>query len=198
MGIEMMRRAMSGLRSLCGRLLRDGPAEAWCWLHGHVWPCLTGIPSPRFSRITPGLYVGPQIGRLGHRRLCRLGIRASVNLRIEFDDVAAGLAFPEHLRLPTVDGEAPTLEGLDAGVAFIRRGLEGGRRVYVHCQSGVGRAPTLAAAYLCSTGCGLAEALALLRRARPFVDLTPPQLEQLTRFVERLRATAGSAQARPL
>jgi len=171
------------VRSLCGRLRQDGLAPTWQWLRGHVWPCLSGVPSPNFSRITERLYVGPQIGRLGHRRLRRLGIQASVNLRVEYDDVAAGVAFPEHLRLPTVDGEAPTLAHLASGVAFIRRVVAKGGGVYVHCQSGVGRAPTLAAAYLVSTGCELAEALGCVRQARPFMALTTAQADQLARFV---------------
>jgi dual specificity MAP kinase phosphatase len=138
------------------------------------------------------VYVGPQIGRWGQQRLWRLGIRASVNLRVEFDDVIAGVAFPEHLRLPTVDNEAPTLEHLAAGVAFIERVVAAGGRVYVHCQSGVGRAPTLAVAYLVSTGCELAEALSCMQRVRPFVALTPPQQVQLARFAEWWQATSAN------
>lgn len=183
-----MQRLIPGIRTLFARLHRDGAGATWRWLHGHVWPCLTGVPSVRFCRITARLYVGPQIGRAGKWRLQRLGVRASVNLRVEFDDAAKGVALPEHLRLNTVDGEAPALEDLTAGVTFIERVVAEGGSVYVHCQSGVGRAPTLAVAYLVSAGLGLAEALALLQRVRPFVELTPSQREQLVRFAERERS----------
>ena len=59
------------------------------------------------------------------------------------------------------------------------------RKVYVHCQSGVGRAPTMAAAFLLAQGLGLEESLTLLQRARPFVDLTATQVGQLREFGSR-------------
>ena len=169
---------LSDVRS---RLQRAGLA---CWVYGHVWPCLTGVPATRFSEVSAQLYVGAQIGRAGKWRLQRLGVGASVNLRAEFDDLASGLAFPDHLHLPTVNGEAPTIAQLRTGVEFIGRVLRGGGCVYVHCDLGVGRAPLLAVAYLVSTGCELAEALERLQRVRPFVEFTATQTDQLARFVE--------------
>jgi hypothetical protein len=130
------------------------------------------------------LYVGAQIGRTGKRHLRRLGVGASVNLRAEFDDVASGLAFPDHLHLPTVNGQPPTLAQLGRGVEFIGRVVRGGGCVYVHCDLGVGRAPVLAVAYLVSTGCELVEALERVQRVRPFVEFTAAQTDQLTRFAE--------------
>jgi protein-tyrosine phosphatase len=130
------------------------------------------------------LYVGAQIGRAGKRHLRRLGVGASVNLRAEFDDVASGLALPDHLHLPTVHGQPPTLAQLRAGVEFIGRVVRGGGCVYVHCDLGVGRAPLLAAAYLVSTGCALVEAQERGQRVRPFVEFTAAQTEQLPRFAE--------------
>ncbi len=53
--------------------------------------------------------------------------------------------------------------------------------VYVHCQSGVGRAPTLAAAWLMHGGMDAGLGVALLRRVRPFLYPTPPLVEQLNR-----------------
>src|SRR5262245_51794010 len=111
-----LRRLHSGVRSLLLRMRQDGLGPTWQWLHGHAWPCLSGIPSPRFSRVTSQVFVGAQISRAGRRRLEQLGVQASVNLRAEFDDVTCGLAFPEHLHLPTVDGDPPTLEQLAEGV----------------------------------------------------------------------------------
>ena len=178
------RRLRSGMRSAVRRLRRDGCAETFRWLGGHVLPCLTGVPLPRYSRVVPELFVGAQIGRVGKRTLHRRGVRASINMRAEFDDAARGVALADHLWLPTIDGEAPLLDHLWQGVAFIERIVAAGGKVYVHCESGVGRAPTMAAAFLLARGMELEAALELLRRARPFIDPTPPQLDCLCHFCE--------------
>src|SRR5688572_3745859 len=125
MGCSVVR-FLSDVRS---RLRR---ARLGCWVYGTIWPCLTGISSIRFFRVSAQLYVGAQISRAGKRRLQRLGVGASVNMRAEFDDVASGLAFPDHLHLPTVNGEPPTLAQLGKGVEFIGRMLRTGGCVYVH------------------------------------------------------------------
>jgi len=52
----------------------------------------------------------------------------------------------------------------------------------------VGRAPTLAAAYLISTGMTLDEALATIRRTRPFINITPPQMALLVEYEAQQRA----------
>ncbi|MFW6082850.1 MAG: protein-tyrosine phosphatase family protein, partial [Chloroflexota bacterium] len=56
--------------------------------------------------------------------------------------------------------------------------------VYVHCGSGVGRAPTLAAAYLVFTGLTPSEAWAKIRRTRPFILPRPRQIARVAEFVE--------------
>jgi dual specificity MAP kinase phosphatase len=138
----------------------------------------------RYCRVTPQIYVGAQIGAAGKRRLLARGFTASVNLRREFDDAAHGLALAQYCYLPTDDEYAPTLTQLETGVAFIRSVLENGGKVYIHCHGGIGRAPTLAAAYFMRQGYSLEAALALIRTVRPFIRPTPEQLEQLKRFGE--------------
>lgn len=59
---------------------------------------------------------------------------------------AAGLAFHHH---PIADGDAADLAArLPAILAVIDDALSGGRRVYVHCNAGFNRAPTVAIAFL--------------------------------------------------
>jgi protein-tyrosine phosphatase len=103
-------------------------------------------------------------------------------MRIEFDDEEAEIAPEFYLHLATVDDHAPTLEHLREGVAFIRDQVQAGRGVFVHCGSGIGRAATMAAAYLLSTGLDVEQAWARIRQVRPFIRPTPVQIAQLERF----------------
>ena len=174
--------AIKGLRIVADRLRRQGLRTTLIWVYGRGLPKLTGIPLVRFSQITPQVFVGGQFGQRGKRKLERLGVTGAVNLRVEFDDAAHGLAFQHYCHLPTIDDDAPTLDHLAAGVAFIRRVIDAGGKVYIHCAGGVGRAPTMAAAYFIAQGMTRDEALALIRRTRPFIRIMPPQMAQLERF----------------
>jgi protein-tyrosine phosphatase len=59
---------------------------------------------------------------------------------------AEGLEFH---RKPIIDGDAVSLAAaLDEVVALVHRLIDGGERVYVHCNAGMNRAPTIAIAYL--------------------------------------------------
>jgi protein-tyrosine phosphatase len=59
---------------------------------------------------------------------------------------AAGLAWQRH---PAEDGNPASLRGaLDAAVATVHRHVAAGGRVYLHCNAGLNRAPTVAIAYL--------------------------------------------------
>ena len=187
----MIETILKGIRILSRRLQKQGLFTTLLWAFGRGVPYLTGVPMLRFSQVTPQLYVGPQFKMRGKRMLEQRGIKACVNMRIEKDDAAFGLDLERYLHLPTVDDTAPSLEHLDKGVTFIDEVIQKGGKVYIHCGAGVGRAPTMAAAYLISTGYTLDEALALIRKARPFITITPPQMEQLRRY-EQLAAQPES------
>ncbi len=176
---------------LARRLRTQGIGTTLIWAYGRGLPMLTGIPMLRYSAVTPQLYVGSQFNARGKRMLEALGFEGCVNMRLEKDDAAFGLALPKYLYLPTVDDTAPSIEHLDEGVAFIREVIESGGKVYIHCGAGVGRAPTMAAAYLMAEGHSLAEALAMIRKVRPFIAITPPQMEQLHAYELRVQEKAA-------
>ena len=134
------------------------------------------------SRITPQIYIGPQLYRVGMGRLKGIGIKNSGNMRLEFDDAHYGLAFENYLYIPTEDDHAPSINQLQQGVEFIQHAVDEGGSVYIHCGGGVGRAPTMAAAYFISRGIDLDDAIELIKRSRPIVHLTSDQVEQLTRY----------------
>ena len=134
------------------RLKRDGLKTTLLWLYGRGIPALTGAPIMRYSLVAPGVLVGPQHRHAGLRRLAAMGVRYCVNMRTEFDDAEHGLAPEHYCHLPTIDDEAPTLEQLQRGVEFVEGAVSSGESVYIHCGGGIGRAPTMAAAYFISRG----------------------------------------------
>ena len=118
----------------------------------------------------------------------RLGINASVNMRMEYDDTTDNLNLDQYCHLPTVDDQAPSLEQLNLGVEFINRVVAQGGRVYIHCSGGIGRAPTMAAAYFISQGLKIDKAIGLISRSRPFVYINQAQINQLGRFESHYQA----------
>lgn len=188
---------LRGLGILWRRLTEQGFwVTAW-WAADHAVRIVTGAPLRRVSEITPQLHVGGQYRRRGWPRMEARGITSVVNMRTEFDDLAAGIAPARYLHLRVVDDQAPTGEQLREGCAFIAGELAQEGVVYVHCGSGIGRAATMAAAYLISTGETEQDAWALIRRARPFIRPTPPQLERIQRFATEIQEEA-QRQAEPI
>jgi predicted protein tyrosine phosphatase len=183
----MLKEALKGLAILWDRLSGQGIRVTALWAADHLVRIVTGAPMQSVSQITPKLHVGGQYRDRGWVHLTSRGVTAVVNMRIEFDDAAAGIAPRRYLYLPTVDDSPPSLEHLRAGVDFIAQEIGNGGGVYVHCGSGVGRAPTMAAAYLVSTGLALDEAWARIRAVRPFIRPRPQQVAWVRRFVEDLR-----------
>ncbi len=149
-------------------------------------PTVLGIPILKYHRIERGLLLGPQHGNFGRRILTKHGVTASVSLRLHYDDSINGIGFEEYLQLPTWDGTAPTIEQLEDGVDFIRRIIDNGGAVYVHCQTGLGRGPTMVAAFLMSEGRSLQQACRMIESVRPFIAITQPQFERLKEFQKTL------------
>ncbi len=184
-----------GTRIVIRRLQTQGWRTTALWAYARGIPYITGVPLLAYSRVTPALYVGPQYRARGKRALARAGITHIVNMRAEFDDAAHGLTLHDapggYCHLPTTDDRAPSPAHLAQGATFIREAIGGGGKVYIHCSAGVGRAPTMAAAYLITQGYAMDAALDLIRKARPFIYLTPPQMQALRRLSDE-RATAAT------
>jgi protein-tyrosine phosphatase len=88
--------------------------------------------------------------------------------RLEEAYGAHGLAFH---RVPIPDGDTETLRSRLGGlVALLGRLLDAGGRVYLHCNAGFNRAPTVAIAYLhAGRGLPLAEARDVVKGRRQCV-----------------------------
>jgi len=154
---------------------------------------VTGLPYERFSRITSQIYLGGQPRAARMRQLAARGITAVVNMRSEYDyPVETQWGALEYLYLPTTDNTAPSLEHLREGVAFIKEEIARGGKIYIHCWEGLGRGPTMVAAYFISLGLSPAAAVDKIREVRGFIHLTPEQVEQLTTYADSLQ-DAGMA-----
>jgi protein-tyrosine phosphatase len=79
-------------------------------------------------------------------------IGAVVNLRQEYNDIFCEPYPAAYLWLPVTDYTDPSIAQLQMGAAFIDMAVRSGQRVLVHCLMGIGRSPTMAAAYLVYTG----------------------------------------------
>ncbi|MGF1503958.1 MAG: dual specificity protein phosphatase family protein [Chloroflexi bacterium] len=143
---------------------------------------------PDFSPITEQLYVGGYLEDGDWHILAALGVTVDINLMGEAQDRFTPHAAPDvYLWLPIVDWTAPDQQTLQTGARFIELMVEQGRSVYVHCFAGVGRSPTLAAAYLVTTGLSSSEALQLLKEKRPVVDPNRAQIRALQAFERSLK-----------
>jgi len=143
---------------------------------------LFGVPRIETSEITPNLYVGGQYRRhrLGH--LADWGITGIVNMRTTPTKAGFEKFDIDYIQIPVRDRAAPRLEQLKTGVKFINKQINQGGKVYVHCQWGRGRGPTMAAAYLIDAGFGLEKAIEMISEKRPFMRLTKRQRKALEEF----------------
>jgi protein-tyrosine phosphatase len=167
------------------RLKELGPRPTWLWVKDKIKRRTLGFSPPEISRVTPHVYVGGQHKRHGLDAMREQGITAVVNMREETDDAEKGLLLDHYLWLPTTDDAPPSLEDLVRGVDFIESHAEQGEGVYIHCAAGVGRAPTMAAAYLVRQGATPEQAWKRIQQGRPFVRVTPLQLEVIRTFALR-------------
>jgi protein-tyrosine phosphatase len=170
------------------RLKELGPKPTWLWIKDKIKRRTLGFSPPEISRVTPHVYVGGQHKRHGLDAMREQGITAVVNMREEADDAAKGVLLDHYLWLPTPDDAPPSLEDLARGVDFIEFHAEQGEGVYIHCAAGVGRAPTMAAAYLVRQGASPEQAWKRIQKGRPFVRVTPLQLEVIRTFAVREQA----------
>ncbi|GAB1420625.1 hypothetical protein MASR2M15_07340 [Anaerolineales bacterium] len=171
-------------------LVKTGPKALFLRFYEQGTRIRKGYPVWKLSKITDQLYVGGQHRKHGWKAMEEEGITAIVNMREAWhDDVKDNIGGAEHLHLVTRDNTPPTLEDLQKGVAFMDKAIENGGKVFVHCGLGVGRAPTMLAAYLIYKGEEVDEALEKIRKVRPFIHLTPRQKAQLNAYQDLIKET---------
>ena len=184
LGPRLLGKRADGTIAWPARLLL-GPYLLANWVLWRVHQLL--LPGPRWVEVLPGLWMGA--------RPCRDdlpgGASLVVDLTAEFAESKRALAGRAYRCLPTLDASAPA-EGpfleLVAEVAAWQAG------VYVHCANGRGRSAAVVAGVLMARG--LADdadgAIALLKKARPGVNLSKAQRRLLARAAGELATSPGA------
>ncbi|MBP7967227.1 dual specificity protein phosphatase family protein [Candidatus Woesebacteria bacterium] len=145
----------------------------------HIYRRYTGLPLLKYSEITPQLYLGGQYYSHALKNIQNIGITGIVSMRERSIKELEGFEGIKKLHLSTRDLSAPSLENLQKGILFIQKELDAGGKVYVHCHLGEGRGPSMAIAYLMSTGLLYEDAFSLVKSVRPFIRPTKPQVARL-------------------
>ncbi|MFC1649635.1 dual specificity protein phosphatase family protein [Patescibacteria group bacterium] len=116
----------------------------------------------------------------------KLGVCVEINLdddrkEIPPDDIES------YTWMPVVDGYPPSEVQLYSATAIMHEAISRKRTVYVHCQNGHGRSPTLVAAYLIRyKDMTPAEANELIMQRRPEIHIEDRQMRALENFSSEL------------
>ena len=121
-----------------------------------------------YTKITPHIYIGTNMCCLTHfkKTLLKEGITADISLEGERIDAPFGVDY--YIWLPTKNHHAPSQKQLRLGVHMLDFCVKQKINIYVHCERGHGRAPSLVAAYLAAQkNMTVIEAIAFIKRKRP-------------------------------
>lgn len=149
---------------------------------------ITGIPIIKYSQISPQIYIGSQHSSAGKRILTKMGITSIINMRSEHDDSQHDLVFGDYYYLPTMEFSAPSIEQIQNAIGFMQRVIEKSGKIYIHCSEGISRAPTLAAAYFIQQGMTVSDAVATIKKSRPFINILPLQMARLKEYADMIRS----------
>lgn len=147
--------------------------------------------------ITPSLAQGPRFAASRAGAMARSGVNSVLDVRKEARDDEEVLA--RHglglFHVPMTDRAPPTQKQLKQAVDWVMGELAQDRKVYVHCQSGVGRSVCVACAVLLRMGYSLPQAYDAVRRKRPEAVVSERQIESLQRYAASLSRRSKRARA---
>lgn len=139
-----------------------------------------------YSRITPQIYIGTNQCCEGHfaSELLKKGIDGDLSLEGEKIDAAFGVNY--YMWLPVKDHYAPTPQQFRMGVDYMASVVMMGKKIYVHCKHGHGRAPSMVAAYFVTQGMSTQEAFAFIEKRRPTIHPNKRQIASVKAFEKSL------------
>ncbi|MBI2637265.1 MAG: dual specificity protein phosphatase family protein [Candidatus Sungbacteria bacterium] len=141
-----------------------------------------------YDYITDGIYIGTNQCCQIHfdERLIEDGVSTDISLEEDRLDAPFGVEF--YVWIPVKNHIAPTKDQLEFGVSVLEKIVAMGKKAYIHCRNGHGRAPTLIAAYLIKQGKSVDEAIAFIKSKRPSIHLQNVQVKALDEWARLLKA----------
>jgi protein-tyrosine phosphatase len=135
-----------------------------------------------WNEVAPGLYVGARV----EAWQLPAGVDLVVDLTSEWSAPRSVVALAGYRSLPVLDGSHP--HDPESVLELLAEIATSGSSVYVHCESGKGRAPTLAALVLMARGNvdGPAAALEQVAKQRPATRLTVTDVDFVHAMARRL------------
>jgi protein tyrosine phosphatase (PTP) superfamily phosphohydrolase (DUF442 family) len=150
--------------------------------------------APEVFLLTDDIAIGPQPSEADLQTIRSRGFRGVVDLREEAP--AAGEQIRaldlDYMRAPIVEGAAPTVDELYEITGWATAHILAGGPVFVYCREGRGRSAMVAVACLVKLGLPLAEANAILMRARPTALISSKQMNALDAFARSIQATSAA------
>lgn len=146
------------------------------------------------SKITEHIIIGSDLCKgescpVHSAVFAQMHIAAEIDLELERDEQVTP-HLDMYMRLPTRDHEAPSQSQLRIAAQAIHEIVSQGKSIYVHCQNGHGRAPTVVAAYFIQyKQKTVDQAIALVKKQRPEIHLEPSQIKALEKFYGNHRNT---------
>ena len=139
-----------------------------------------------YNQITDQIFIGTNFCCQAHfdHELLGKGITTEISLEGEEVDAPFGVEF--FCWIPVADNRAPTTDQFTLGISTLTTLVTMGKKVYVHCKHGHGRAPTLVAAYFISKGYTVLDAVAKIKEKRPVMHLNETQMRALGEFQEQV------------
>ncbi len=144
-----------------------------------------------YSQITDQIFIGSNLCVGPHcpvhcEYFKKMGITGEVNLEMERDENPSPCV-EAYLWLPVLDNTAPSYNQLELGTSVMNEIIKTGGKVYVHCQKGHGRSPTLVCAYLVKYGgMSSAGAMAFVWERRREIHLEEVQVQALREYEENM------------
>lgn len=136
---------------------------------------------PDISTITNFISIG---GSTTIEGLSKKGISAIVDLRNEDmdDPIQLEKYSIDYLRVGLMDRGIPTKTQTKEIMNWIHEKINRGNKVFIHCNLGRGRAPTMACLYLISEGMTSSDSISLVKKNRRYTYFNKRQLEFIREF----------------
>ncbi|MCC7522400.1 dual specificity protein phosphatase family protein [Candidatus Uhrbacteria bacterium] len=106
------------------------------------------IPVMEFSQIDAQVIIGTNACCVDHFKIALLDKGVTCDISLEGESLDQPYGVDCFVWLPTQDHTAPSLHNVQVGCAALDQMLAQGRKVYIHCKNGHGRAPTFYCAFL--------------------------------------------------